>query len=29
MSTITHPQPTTGGPKHVEREKTDGMLRRE
>ena len=27
MSTITHPQPITGGPKHVEREKTDGMLR--
>ena len=27
MSTITHPQPITGGPKHVDREKTDSMLR--
>ncbi len=27
MSTTTHPQPVTGGPKHVDREKTDGMLR--
>jgi predicted dithiol-disulfide oxidoreductase (DUF899 family) len=24
---ITHPQPITGGPKHVNREKTDGLLR--
>jgi hypothetical protein len=27
MSTLEHPQPITGGPKHVDREKTDGMLR--
>jgi predicted dithiol-disulfide oxidoreductase (DUF899 family) len=27
MSTITRPQPITGGPKHVDREKTDGLLR--
>jgi Bacterial protein of unknown function (DUF899) len=27
MSTTMHPQPITGGPKHVDREKTDGMLR--
>jgi predicted dithiol-disulfide oxidoreductase (DUF899 family) len=27
MSTITRPQPITSGPKHVDREKTDGMLR--
>jgi len=27
MSTITRPQAITGGPKHVDREKTDGMLR--
>ena len=27
MSTTTHPQPITGGPKHVDRETTDGMLR--
>jgi predicted dithiol-disulfide oxidoreductase (DUF899 family) len=27
MSTTTHPQPITGGPKHVDREKTDGALR--
>jgi predicted dithiol-disulfide oxidoreductase (DUF899 family) len=26
MSTTTHPQPITGGPKHVNREKTGGML---
>jgi predicted dithiol-disulfide oxidoreductase (DUF899 family) len=27
MSTPAHPQPITGGPKHVNREKTEGMLR--
>ena len=27
MNTTTHPQPIPGGPKHVDREKTDGMLR--
>jgi predicted dithiol-disulfide oxidoreductase (DUF899 family) len=27
MSTTMRPQPVTGGPKHVDREKTDGMLR--
>ena len=27
MSTITRSQPIKGGPKHVDREKTDGMLR--
>src|SRR5215470_14543602 len=27
MSTTTRPQPITAGPKHVNREKTDGMLR--
>src|SRR4030095_10239427 len=27
MSTITHPQTLTDGPKRVDREKTDGMLR--
>jgi predicted dithiol-disulfide oxidoreductase (DUF899 family) len=27
MSTTTNSQPITGGPKHVDREKTDGMLR--
>ena len=27
MSTTTHPQPITGAPKHVDREKTDGRLR--
>jgi len=27
MSTITRPQSITGGPKHVDREKTDGLLR--
>ena len=27
MSTITRPQPPAGGPKHVDRDKTDGMLR--
>jgi predicted dithiol-disulfide oxidoreductase (DUF899 family) len=27
MSTITHPQPIPPGPKHVDREKTDGVLR--
>jgi len=27
MSATTNSQPITGGPKHVEREKTDGMLR--
>lgn len=27
MSTTTHPQPITGGPKHVDRDTTDGMLR--
>ena len=27
MGTTTHPQPITGGPKHVDREKTDGRLR--
>jgi predicted dithiol-disulfide oxidoreductase (DUF899 family) len=27
MSTTTQSQPITGGPKHVDREKTDGMLR--
>lgn len=27
MSTTTHPHPITSGPKHVDREKTDGVLR--
>jgi len=27
MSTTTHPQPTMGGSKHVDREKTEGLLR--
>jgi predicted dithiol-disulfide oxidoreductase (DUF899 family) len=27
MSTITRSEPITGGPKHVDRDKTDGMLR--
>jgi predicted dithiol-disulfide oxidoreductase (DUF899 family) len=27
MSTITRPQPITSGPEHVDREKTDGLLR--
>jgi predicted dithiol-disulfide oxidoreductase (DUF899 family) len=27
MSTMTRPQPITGGPKHVDRDTTDGMLR--
>jgi hypothetical protein len=27
MSTTTHPHPSTGSTTHVNREKTDGMLR--
>jgi hypothetical protein len=27
MSTTKHPQPSTGGPKHVNRETSEGVLR--